>query len=170
VVHFTSLVQCQSCTGLVNMIADMGKDISTAMHSQSRCPRKPGTFIILLSQRVGDIWFYRKSISEFLASSPYSLLTLQVTTYFFPKNFLPFLPSLAQTRFFVLHTTLFVGRCASPSSTSFRERILRIDLNIHHLEKQLSTESCIPRFPTHILIFHSMSATRYSFPSQHSSH
>jgi hypothetical protein len=37
--------------------------------------------------------------------------------------------------------------------------------NIHHLAKQLSTESCIPRFLTHILIFHSMSAMRYSFPS-----
>ena len=41
--------------GLVNMTADMGKDISAAMHLQSRCPRKPGTFIILFSQRVGEI-------------------------------------------------------------------------------------------------------------------
>lgn len=67
IVYFASTVQCQSCTGLMNMIADMGKDISTAMHSQPRCLRKPGTFIILLFQRVGDITFTENQSRELSA-------------------------------------------------------------------------------------------------------
>jgi hypothetical protein len=81
----------------------------------------------LLLQKI-NLGSFLLSLAEFLASSPYSILTLQVTSLFFPGNFLPLLPSLAQLRFFVLRTTSFAGRCASPSSTSFRERILRMDL------------------------------------------